>query len=303
MSEKMQFLPKAQLLTLEELAEISNVFIDMGVKKIRVTGGEPLVRRDILAYFKLMGKRLGHGLEELTLTTNASQLEKYASILYETGVRRVNISLDTLDHVKFREITRIGDLDQVQRGIRAAQKAGLKIKINTVALKGFNDDEVFELVEYCAGEGFDLTFIEVMPMGDIGTENRLEQFYPLDEIKRQLTERYDLIPSSERTGGPARYLKLAGSNQKIGFISPLTQNFCDGCNRVRLTCTGQLYQCLGQSQNADLRAILRENTSSQTRLKDAIRSAITQKPKGHDFGYKSGAIDGQMPRHMNHTGG
>ncbi|MEO0342270.1 MAG: GTP 3',8-cyclase MoaA [Pseudomonadota bacterium] len=303
MAENMTFLPKVELLSLEELAFVCDAFIDLGIEKLRVTGGEPLVRRDIMRFFEAMGERLGRGLNELTLTTNASQLEKHASHLKACGVERVNISLDTIDADKFSAITRWGRLDQVLRGVAAAKRAGLKIKINTVALKETNEDELFDLVRWCGDEGFDLTFIEVMPMGDLGGEDRLDQFWPLTDLRSRLSEKLTLTDTKDRTGGPARYVRIAETGQRIGFISPLTQNFCDGCNRVRLTCTGQLYQCLGQTQQMDLRAVMREHPGASAPLHRAIRQAIGLKPKGHDFDYSGDTIAGQMPRHMSHTGG
>ena len=303
MAENMTFLPKKELLTLEELAFVCDGFIDLGIEKIRITGGEPLVRRDIMQFFEAMGKRLGNGLKELTLTTNASQLEKYAGHLRDCGVERVNVSLDTLNADKFHKVTRWGRLDQVLRGVQAAKDAGLHVKINTVALKGTNEDELFDLVSWCGDEGFDLTFIEVMPMGDLGGEDRLDQFWPLTDLRNQIAQRYSIVDTTDRTGGPARYIRLPKTGQRIGFISPLTQNFCDGCNRVRLTCTGSLYQCLGQTNQMDLRQIVRDNPDDAGPLHAAIRKAIGLKPKGHDFDYSGDTIAGQMPRHMSHTGG
>ena len=303
MAENMSFLPKKELLSLEELAFVSQTFIELGVTKIRVTGGEPLVRRDILTYFQMMGERLGHGLKELTLTSNGSQLERMAEPLAKAGVKRINISLDTLNEEKFATITRRGDLKKVLRGIKAAKSVGLAVKINCVALKNFNENELFDIVQWCASEGFDLTFIEVMPMGDIGNENRLEQFWSLLDLRARLEEKFTLETSSMRSGGPARYVTLLETGQKIGFISPLTQNFCDGCNRVRMTCTGTLYQCLGQSDQADLRRVMRENPNNKQALIKAIEAAIKLKPKGHNFDYSKGDIKGEMPRYMSHTGG
>ena len=259
MSENMTFLPKKELLTLEELDRMCSAFIGMGVEKLRITGGEPLVRRGIMNFFKSMTRHLESGaLKELTLTTNGSQLEKYAADLYAAGVRRVNISLDTLDEQKFADITRWGRLPQVLRGIDAAQSAGLRVKINTVALKGFNEDELFRLTEWCAERDMDMTWIEVMPMGDLGNENRLDQYWSLKDLRATLAEQYTVIDSTERSGGPARYVRLEETGQKIGFITPLTHNFCESCNRVRLTCTGELYMCLGQEDMADLRSALRD---------------------------------------------
>ncbi len=303
MSENMTFLPKKELLTLEELDRLSSAFVRLGVEKLRITGGEPLVRRDIMTYFRAMARHLETGaLKELTLTTNGSQLGRFASELAAIGVRRVNVSLDTLDPAKFQKITRWGRLQQVMDGIRAAQSAGLAIKINTVALKGENEDELFDMVEWCANEGHDLTFIEVMPMGDMGGTDRLDQFWSLGDVRARLSERYAVTDLPDRTGGPARYVRLEETGQRIGFITPLSHNFCESCNRVRLTCTGELYMCLGQEDMADLRTPLRAS-SDDARLDDAIRAAIARKPKGHDFDYSRQRADGQMSRHMSHTGG
>ena len=304
MSENMTFLPKKELLTLEELDRMCSTFVRMGVEKLRITGGEPLVRRDIMTFFQSMTRHLESGdLRELTLTTNGSQLARFADDLYAAGIRRVNISLDTLDEKKFADITRWGRLPQVLKGIDAAQKAGLRVKINTVALKGFNEDELFTLVQWCAERDMDLTFIEVMPMGDIGNEDRLDQYWKLTDLRARLAQEYTLTDLAERTGGPARYVQLEETGQKIGFITPLTHNFCESCNRVRLTCTGELYMCLGQEDMADLRAPLRNNPSDDAPLEQAIRNAIAHKPKGHDFDYSRQAVDGRMSRHMSHTGG
>nr|WP_111297937.1 GTP 3',8-cyclase MoaA [Paracoccus saliphilus] len=302
MSEHMQFLPKAELLTLEELDRLSTAFVQLGVRKLRITGGEPLVRRGIMGFFRRASRHLGQGLDELTLTTNGSQLVRHAAELADCGVRRVNVSLDTLDPDKFARITRWGRLPQVLEGIKAAQDAGLRVKINAVALKGVNDSELFDLVRWCGDEGHDLTFIEVMPMGDLGNEDRLDQYWPLSDLRDRLAERFTLIDLAERTGGPARYVQLAQTGQKIGFITPLTHNFCESCNRVRVTCTGELFMCLGQEDRADLRAPLRASTDDEP-LRQTIRAAIARKPKGHDFDYSRQKIDGQMPRHMSHTGG
>jgi GTP 3',8-cyclase len=302
MSENMTFLPKKELLTLEELDRLSSAFVRMGVEKLRITGGEPLVRREIMTYFRAMARHLETGaLKELTLTTNGSQLGRFAPDLAAMGVRRVNVSLDTLDPAKFQKITRWGRLNQVMDGIRAARTAGLRVKINTVALKGENEDELFPLVDWCAGEGHDLTFIEVMPMGDMGGTDRLDQYWSLKDLRARLAERYTLTDLSERTGGPARYVRLEETGQKIGFITPLTHNFCESCNRVRLTCTGELYMCLGQEDMADLRTPLRSEAGDAA-LEQAIRSAIARKPRGHDFDYTRQAA-GQVSRHMSHTGG
>jgi cyclic pyranopterin phosphate synthase len=303
MSENMNFLPKAELLTLEELDRMCSAFISQGVRKLRITGGEPLVRRGIMDFFKSISRHLDTGdLEELTLTTNGSQLRRFADQLAAVGVKRINISLDTLDEKKFADITRWGRLAQVLDGIDAALDAGIRVKINTVALKGFNEVELEHLVEWCASRDMDLTFIEVMPMGDIGNEDRLDQYWPLSELRARLAKTWTLIDSDEQTGGPARYVRLEETGQKIGFITPLTHNFCESCNRVRLTCTGELYQCLGQEDQVDLRKVMRDNTDD-TVLIQAIHDAIAKKPKGHDFDYSRQAVDGQMTRHMSHTGG
>jgi GTP 3',8-cyclase len=303
MSENMTFLPKKDLLTLEELDRLCSAFILLGVKKLRITGGEPLVRRDIMTFFNAMGRHLASGaLAELTLTTNGSQLEKFAQPLFDAGVRRINLSLDTLDADKFARITRWGRLDQVLRGLDAAQAAGLRVKINTVALKDFNEDELFTLTAFCAARDLDLTFIEVMPMGDLGNENRLDQYWSLKDLRARLAARHPLTDLADNTGGPARYVRLDDTGQKIGFITPLSHNFCESCNRVRITCTGEIYTCLGQEGASDLRAPLRAS-SDDAQLVSAIRAAIAQKPKGHDFDYTRQTIAGQISRHMSHTGG
>ena len=302
MAEHMQFLPKRDLLTLEELDRLCSAFVALGVRKLRVTGGEPLVRRNIMEFFRAMSRHLGHGLDELTLTTNGSQLARFADELAACGVRRVNVSLDTLDAAKFAQITRWGRLEQVLDGIKAATRAGIRVKINAVALKGFNEAELFSLLDWCAGQGHDLTFIEVMPMGDMGEEQRLDQYWALSDLRARLSERLTLTPLAERTGGPARYVRIEETGQKIGFITPLTHNFCESCNRVRLTCTGELYMCLGQEDRADLRAPLRES-GDDAPVRDAIREAITRKPKGHDFDYTRQHVAGQVGRFMSHTGG
>ncbi len=303
MAENMTFLPKAELLSLEELDRMCSAFVELGVRKLRITGGEPLVRRGIMQFFKGMKRHLDSGaLRELTLTTNGSQLRKHAQELVSCGVRRINVSLDTLDEAKFAQITRWGRLPQVLDGIAAAQEAGLRVKINAVALKGFNEDELFPLVDWCAARDMDLTFIEVMPMGDLGNEDRLDQYWDLKDLRARLAERFALLDLAERTGGPARYVRIEETGQKIGFITPLTHNFCESCNRVRLTCTGELYMCLGQEDMADLRAPLRASPENDL-LKKAIRDAIARKPKGHDFDYSRQTVAGQVSRHMSHTGG
>ena len=303
MSEHMTFLPKKDLLTLEELDRMCSAFIGLGVEKLRITGGEPLVRRDIMTFFRAMSRHLTTGaLKELTLTTNGSQLGRFADDLAACGIRRINVSLDTLDARKFQEITRWGKMAPVLDGIRAAKAAGLRVKINTVALKGFNEDELFPLLDWCAAEGHDLTFIEVMPMGEMGAEMRLDQYWSLKDVRARLAERFTVTDLAERTGGPARYLRVEETGQKVGFITPLTHNFCESCNRVRLTCTGELYMCLGQEDMADLRAPLRASPENGP-LADAIRAAIARKPKGHDFDYSRQKVAGQVSRHMSHTGG
>jgi len=301
MSEDMEFLPKKDVLSLEELDRLCNTFIDLGVKKLRITGGEPLVRKNITYLFKSLGKKLNKGLEELTLTTNGSQLTRYAKDLLNSGVRRINISLDSLDKNKFKRITRIGDFDQVIQGIMAAKKAGLKIKINTVALKGINDNEILDLVHWCGENKFALTFIEVMPMGEIG-EKRASQYMPLTEVKSLIQTKYSITDDPLRTGGPARYVHCHETDQKIGFITPHTHNFCELCNRVRITCTGVMYMCLGQQDKVDLKTPLRKSENNQL-LKNAIYEAISRKPKGHDFVIERKQDEKFVPRHMNVTGG
>jgi GTP 3',8-cyclase len=303
MAENMTFLPKKDLLTLEELDRLCSAFVRLGVQKLRITGGEPLVRRDIMTFFAAMGRHLRSGaLRELTVTTNGSQLERFADGLASAGVRRINVSLDTLDATKFADITRWGRLPQVLNGIRAAKEAGLKVKINAVALKGFNEDELFTLTDWCAEHGHDLTWIEVMPMGDIGNENRLDQFWSLKDLRTRLMDRYSLTDLTDRTGGPARYVRLEETGQRVGFITPLSHNFCESCNRVRVTCTGEIYTCLGQEGHSDLRAPLRASPEDGV-LEGAIRAAIGLKPRGHDFDYARQTVTGQISRHMSHTGG
>ncbi|MEY8096482.1 GTP 3',8-cyclase MoaA [Falsihalocynthiibacter sp. S25ZX9] len=303
MSEVMNFLPKKELLTLEELDRLSSAFIGLGVRKLRITGGEPLVRRGIMSYFESMSRHLKSGaLDELTLTTNGSQLSKYAQELAGYGVKRINVSLDTLNEEKFAEVTRWGRLNQVLEGIEAALNAGLKVKLNTVALKGFNENELFTLTEFCAARDMDLTFIEVMPMGDIGELERIGQFWSLEELRSTLATKYTLADLPDRTGGPARYVRIGETRQRVGFITPLSHNFCESCNRVRVTCTGEIYTCLGQEGKSDLRAPLRASESDDGLLQ-AIREAIALKPKGHDFDYSRQKLGGQMTRHMSHTGG
>ena len=303
MAEDMTFLPKAEILTLEELERVSTVFVGLGVRKLRLTGGEPLVRRNILSLFRGLGRLVRTGaLAELTLTTNGSQLARYAAELHDCGVRRVNVSLDTLDPHKFAAITRWGKLEKVLEGIAAAKAAGLRVKINTVALKGVNDDEAFKLVTWAGEHGHDLTFIEVMPMGEIGDGARLDQYLPLSLLRARLAERYTLDETDYRTGGPARYFICRETGGRIGFITPMTHNFCESCNRVRLTCTGTLYMCLGQQDAADLRMPLRQSDDDAP-LIAAIREAISRKPKGHDFVIDRRHLRPAVSRHMSVTGG
>ncbi len=304
MAENMTFLPKKDLLTLEELDRMCTAFINLGIEKLRITGGEPLVRKGIMTFFNAMARHLESGaLQELTLTTNGSQLVRFADDLYAAGVRRVNVSLDTLDEEKFARVTRWGRLPQVLKGIDAAQKAGLRVKINAVALKEFNEDELFTLTQWCAERDMDLTFIEVMPMGDLGDEDRVGQYWSLEDVRTQLRQEYQVTDLAERTGGPARYVRLEETGQKIGFITPLSHNFCESCNRVRMTCTGEMYMCLGQEDMLDLRPPLRNHPGNDAPLVEAIHKAISLKPKGHDFDYSRQRADGQVSRHMSHTGG
>jgi GTP 3',8-cyclase len=304
MSENMTFLPKAELLTLEELDRLCSAFVGLGVRKLRITGGEPLVRKGIMTFFRAMSRHLATGaLGELTLTTNGSQLRRFARELADCGVRRVNVSLDTLRADRFQAVTRWGRFAQVMDGIDAATEAGLRVKINAVALKGVNEDEIHDLVAWCGARGHDLTFIEVMPMGDIGNEDRLDQYYALSALRRDLEARWTLADTAERTGGPARYTRCTETGGRIGFITPLTHNFCESCNRVRLTCTGTLYMCLGQEDAADLRAPLRAHPDDDRPLVRAIERAIARKPRGHDFDYSRQTVEGRVSRHMSHTGG
>lgn len=302
MSEHMSFLPKADLLSLEELDRVCSAFVQRGVRKLRLTGGEPLVRREIMTLFRSLSRHLETGaLEELTLTTNGSQLARYAKELKDCGVERVNVSIDTLDPDKFRAITRWGDLGKVLAGVDAAQAAGLKIKINAVALKGVNEDELPAMLEWAHGRGMDMTLIEVMPLGDVG-EGRLDQYLPLSLVRAQLAKQYSLTDIDDRTGGPARYVRIAETGGRLGFITPLTHNFCESCNRVRLTCTGTLYMCLGQEDAADLRAPLRASEADDL-LHAAIDEAIRHKPRGHDFVIDRRNTRPALSRHMSVTGG
>ncbi len=303
MAENMTFLPKAEVLTLEELDRLCSAFVDLGVRKLRLTGGEPLVRRDVMWLIHRLGRHLDTGaLDELTITTNGTQLHKHAADLYAAGVRRINVSLDTLDPQKFRAITRWGKLEQVKAGLRTAQQAGLAIKINLVALRGINDDEFDDIIAWCGRHGYDLTIIEVMPMGDIGGETRLDQYMPLSLVRAKIARRWTLEDIDYQTGGPARYTRIKDTGGRLGFITPLTHNFCESCNRVRLTCTGTLFMCLGQDDDADLRQPLRASDDNR-HLIAAIRQAITRKPKGHDFIIDRRNTRPAVARHMSTTGG
>ena len=302
MAEDMTFLPKAEVLSLEELDRVASAFVRLGVRKLRLTGGEPLVRRNIISLFRALGRHLKTGaLDELTLTTNGSQLPRYAGELADCGVQRVNVSVDTLDPAKFTAITRWGKLDQVLDGLAAAKAAGLKVKINAVALKGVNEDEFDRMIAWCGDEGHELTIIEVMPMGDIGPD-RLDQYLPLSLVRSRLAQKWTLDESDYRSGGPARYVVVRETGRRLGFITPLTHNFCESCNRVRLTCTGTLYMCLGQEDAADLRTPLRA-TDDDAVLESAIRAAIGRKPKGHDFVIDRRHRGPAVRRHMSVTGG
>jgi GTP 3',8-cyclase len=302
MAENMVFLPKRDLLTLEELDRLCSAFVARGVRKIRLTGGEPLVRRGIMTLVSSLSRHLSSGaLDELTLTTNGSQLQKYAGDLAHYGVKRINVSLDTLDPDKFRAVTRWGDIDQVLEGVAAAQQAGLHVKINTVALKGVNEDELGDLMSWAHSRGMDMSLIEVMPLGDIG-DDRLGQYLPLSMVRARLQERFTLRDIEYRTGGPARYVSVEETGGRLGFITPLTHNFCESCNRVRVTCTGILYMCLGQEDAADLRTPLRASLND-TLLQGAIDGAIARKPKGHDFIIDRRHRRPALGRHMSVTGG
>jgi cyclic pyranopterin phosphate synthase len=302
MSEDMAFLPKRDLLTLEELDRIGSVFVGHGVRKLRITGGEPLVRRDIMKLFGSLSRHLDSGaLDELTVTTNGSQLARHAAELAACGVRRINVSIDTLDPDKFRRITRWGDLTKVLHGLDAAQAAGLKVKINAVALKGVNEDEIETLLTWAHGRGMDLTLIEVMPLGEIDGQ-RIDQFLPLSLVRARLAARYTLEDLDDRTGGPARYVRVRETGGRLGFITPMTHNFCESCNRVRLTCTGQLFMCLGQEDAANLRAPVRASENNML-LEQAITDAIARKPKGHDFIIDRRHARPALSRHMSVTGG
>lgn len=298
MAETMRFLPKSDILTLEELVALADIFIARGVTRIRLTGGEPLVRRGIETLVGALGKRIGRGLDELTLTTNGTQLSHHAAVLREAGVRRVNVSLDSRCENRFRHITRRGDLAQVMAGIDAAAAAGLAIKINMVALKGLNEDEIEDMLRWCAARGFDLTLIETMPLGEV-EEDRTCNYLPLDSVRRRLDERFTLIPSLFRTGGPARYFEVGGTSIRLGLITPLTGNFCDGCNRIRVAATGTVYGCLGHDQKVELRDLVR--TGGSAAVDEALDRLLAGKPKNHDF--RIGAPQPAVERHMSVTGG
>ena len=305
MPEKMTFLNKREVLTFEEMYKLCSGFIHLGIKKIRITGGEPLVRKGIMNFFEMLKPHLSSDLEELTLTTNGTQLHKFADELYSNGVKRVNVSLDTLDQKKFKQITRLGNLQDVLLGIQAAKDANLKIKINCVALKNINDDEIDDFIYWCIENGFDLTFIETMPMGDIGNENRLEHFLSLDELKKNISSKFELEDISFSSGGPAKYSMIKSSDIKLGFITPLSHNFCASCNRIRIDATGVLHQCLGQSNSLDFRRILRDPGATDADLLENIRKSIKQKPEKHSFAYdfSKERIKGKIDRHMSLTGG
>ncbi|MEO1693921.1 MAG: GTP 3',8-cyclase MoaA [Pseudomonadota bacterium] len=302
MSEHMTFLPRQELLTLEELDRLCSAFVAKGVRKLRITGGEPLVRKNIMYLFRRLGRHLETGtLDELTLTTNGSQLSRHADELFDCGVRRINVSADTFDAAKFQAITRWGRLDQVMTGLDAAERAGLKIKINAVALKGVNEGEIESMMRRCHDRGWELTLIETMPLGDVDGD-RTDQYLPLSEVRARLSERYTLDLLDYKTGGPARYYGVKETGGRVGFITPLTHNFCESCNRVRLTCTGTLYMCLGQDDAADLRTPLRTSPDDAA-LYTAIDEAISRKPKGHDFVIDRSRKAPAVSRHMSVTGG
>ncbi|WP_419899590.1 GTP 3',8-cyclase MoaA [Roseomonas sp. USHLN139] len=303
MAEDMSFLPKAEILSLEELERLCAAFIGLGVDRLRLTGGEPLVRRDVMRLIRNLGQRLGPGgLRELTLTTNGTQLTKYAEELHAAGVRRINVSLDSLDPATFKALTRWGEIGKTLDGIFAAKAAGLAVKINAVAMKGVNEKEFDRMIAWCGEHGFDLTLIETMPLGEI-TGSRSDQYLPLSLVRRDLRQRWTLEDSDHVTGGPARYMTIAETGQRLGFITPMTHNFCESCNRVRLTCTGTLYMCLGQEDAADLRAVLRDPGIDEAGLRAAIEAAIARKPQGHDFVIDRRRARPAVGRHMSVTGG
>ena len=298
MAEKMTFLPRKDVLSLEEIVELADIFIARGVKRIRLTGGEPLVRKGIDLLVGELGRRIGHGLDELTLTTNGTQLERHALMLFDSGIRRVNVSLDSRDPERFRHITRRGDLAQVLGGIRAAAQAGLRVKINMVALKGLNEDEIAAMLRWCADEGHDLTLIETMPLGEV-EEDRTDHYLPLSEVRERLEREFRLIPSLARTGGPARYFEVEGLGNRLGLITPLTHNFCEGCNRIRVAATGTVFGCLGHDQKVELREILRGGGAAA--VTEALDRLLAGKPRGHQF--RIGAAEPAVARHMSVTGG
>ena len=301
MSEDMSFLPKRDVLSLEELDRLCSAFVRLGTSKIRLTGGEPLVRKGLTTLIASLGRHLGNGLDELTLTTNGSQLAKHARELVDHGIRRINVSLDTLDPEKFRRITRWGELAPVLAGIDAALAAGLSIKLNTVAVKDFNDREYDDLLRFAHARSMDLTLIETMPLGEIGGE-RVDQYLPLGRVREDLETRFTLTDIDHRSGGPARYVRVEETGGRLGFITPMTHNFCESCNRVRLTCTGTLYMCLGQNDSVDLRRVLRSSDDDEA-VTRAIEAAIAHKPKGHDFVIERGGTGPSILRHMSTTGG
>jgi cyclic pyranopterin phosphate synthase len=298
MAETMTFLPRSDMLSVEEIVRLADIFIGRGVKLIRLTGGEPLVRKGIERLVRELGKRIGRGLDELTLTTNGTQLERHANMLFESGIRRINVSLDSLDPARFRHITRRGDLARVLAGIEAASSAGLKIKINMVALKSLNEDEIGSMLRWCASEGHDLTLIETMPLGEV-EEDRTAHYLPLDDVRRCLQREFRLTPSLIRTGGPARYYEVEGLDARLGFITPLTHNFCDGCNRIRVAATGTVFGCLGHDQKVELRNLLR--TGGAGAVTQALDELLAGKPKGHQFRIE--AVRPALQRHMSVTGG
>jgi cyclic pyranopterin phosphate synthase len=298
MAERMTFLPRKDVLRLEEIVQLADIFIDRGVNRIRVTGGEPLVRKGIDQLIPELGKRIGHGLDELTMTTNGTQLDRGAEMLADAGIRRINVSLDSRDSERFRHITRGGELTQVLRGIEAAAAVGLRIKINMVALRGLNEDEIGSMLRWCAAQGYDLTLIETMPLGEV-EEDRTEHYLPLSQVRAQLEQQFSLIPSLARTGGPARYYEVEGLGVRLGLITPLTDNFCEGCNRIRVAATGTVFGCLGHDQKVELRDLLREGGGQS--VNDALDRLLADKPRGHNFDIQAdrAAVD----RHMSVTGG
>lgn len=303
MAEDMTFLPKAEILSLEELDRLCSAFVRFGIRKLRLTGGEPLVRKNVMGLIESLSRHLATGdLDELTLTTNGTQLRKYAADLTRLGIKRINVSCDTLDPERFAAITRWGRFEQVLDGLAAAKQAGLEVKINAVALRGTNEDEFDRLIEWCGAEGFDLTLIETMPMGDIDGD-RTENYLPLSIVRARLATEWTLTDTPERTGGPARYVRVGETQGRLGFITPMTHNFCESCNRVRLTCTGKLHMCLGQADSADLRAPLRDHPDDDGPVAAAIDEAIARKPKGHDFLIGRRDNGSAVERHMSVTGG